>query len=142
MAKFFNFFLEINFKKIVSKYFFLYELPISNLFFKNKTIFLLFYIFSINKNNITKYFLFNLKNNRLNKKIQQISQNNFYKTNNNNYFFYKNFFEGFKYFFISIRFWILPIFIFFMISLFLCFTKIIPFYKFSFTSFVLLSFFY
>jgi hypothetical protein len=65
-----------------------------------------------------------------------------YKTDNKNYFFYKKFFDGFKYIFISIRFWLLPVFIFVIISLFLFFTKIIPFYKFSFTSFVLLSFFY
>lgn len=142
MAKFFNFFLEFNFKKIISKYFFFDELPTSNLFLKNKTIFFLFYIFSTNNNNFKKYFIFNYKNNRFYKKAKQIKQNNLYKTENKNYFFYKKFFDGFKYIFISIRFWLLPVFIFVIISLFLCFTKIIPFYKFSFTSFVLLSFFY
>jgi hypothetical protein len=104
MAKFFNFFLEFNFKKIISKYFFFDELPTSNLFFKNKTMFFLFYIFSTNNNNFKKYFIFNYKNNRFNKKAKQIKQNNLYKTDNKNYFFYKKFFDGFKYIFISIRF--------------------------------------
>ena len=142
MAKIFNFFLEFNFKKIASRYFFFYEIPTSNLFFKNKTIFLLFYFFSINNINLKNYFFLNFKNSRFYKKQIQIKQNIFYKTDNNNYFFYKNFFEGYKYFFISIRFWLSPILLFFFISIFLCLTKMIPIYKFSFTSFVLLSFFY
>jgi len=142
VAKFFNFVLEFNFKKVISKFFFFDELPISSLFFKNKIVFLFFYFFSVKNNNYKKYFFLNYKNNRFFKKAEQIKQKNLYKTESNKFFFYKNFFEGFKYIFLATRFWFLPLFSFFFLSFFLCFMKVIPFYKFSFTVFVLLSFFY
>jgi len=46
VAKFFNFVLEFNFKKVISKFFFFDELQISSLFFKKKIVFLFFYLSS------------------------------------------------------------------------------------------------
>ena len=143
MAKLFKFFLKLDFKKTLSKFFFLNEISnhnVNNNFFSKNKIFLLYNNYN---NNVKKYFFFlNFKNNRFYKKINQIKKNFYSGENYDNYFFYKSFLEGFKYLWLGIRLWLLPIFTFLLIFFFLCLIKIIPLYKFTFVSFVILSLVY
>ena len=136
MDKIFNFW-KFNFNKFVSKFFFFSEIPISKIFFN------IFFFYNNLNNKINKYFFFlNYKNNRFNKKINQVESHSFNKENYNNYFFYKSFLEGYKYLWLGVRLWVLPILVFIIIFFLLIFIKIIPLYKFTFTIFVLLSLVY
>lgn len=143
MVDLFKFLREINFKKIISKFFFFNEIPAYSIFFNSKFFFILFLFYNNLNNNLKKKFFFlNFKNNRFNKRIKQIKNNSLFQRNQDNYFFYKSFLQGYKYFWLGVRFWVIPFIIFSVIFFFLCLVKIIPLYKFTFVSFVILSLFY
>ena len=92
-----------------------------------------------------KIFFFKiLDNNRLSYKLKQTNNSNIYISNNRftQITMFSNFLAGFKYLWLGLRFWILPIFVFFLCFFFLSFIKMVPFYKFTFIIFIISSFSY
>ena len=139
-----NIFL-LNSRKLFSKFFFFKELPLKKVFYKNVYFYFLFYFANLSNFIFSENFFFKiLDNTRLSHKLKQVNNNNIYVSNNRftHITMFSNFLTGFKYLWLGLRLWILPIFVFFLIFFFLSFSKMVPFYKFTFIIFIVSSFSY
>ena len=133
------------FEKITLRFFLFNSLNNNKIFHKNIIFYYVFSLFSCSNLILQhNYFFLVLQDARLKFRVKQINNKYIYKSNNsfNTKFMLDSFLIGLKYFWLGVRLWLLPLYVFFVCFFCMFLNKITPTYKIFFIIFILSSFFY